>query len=438
MPAVRFTPFARVALVAALGMKVPATIRAAEPADSGDGVVFHCAGDVTDAAPGWRFETPDARGGFTFNPMEGWYPDKGGKLVSEKFALHKPKDGQAYYRLTFSARAPERAYECIAFYDDTGRMLAENYDVVYPDKDFRPYGRVVFAHEGVTRAEVFFQSAKGCEVRDVKLEACGAADAAAWCDALYATLPSVDAACCRGALEKAPKTLEALETGKPVRILLLGDSIVHDIFHSQFEALVKRDYPKSDVTWLVSVRGGTGCWFYRLKDNFRNWVACYKPDCVIFGGISNWKPKMEGYPVSGTEAIFEVGAMIEAIGAEAVVVAPALSVDTRLKEYSKEGTPLQKMAFDEVRQSEALAQTIEKYTSAPSGIGREGFAALKAGCEARGWGFIDAFTPSYTWLYESGKPWSYHNRDYVHSGEIGKQILARIMREAFLKSNPKE
>jgi len=317
-------------------------------------------------------------------------------------------------------------------------MLAENYDVVYPDKDFRPYGRVVFAHEGVTRAEVFFQSAKGCEVRDVKLEACGAADAAAWCDALYATLPPVDAACCRGALEKAPKTLEALETGKPVRILLLGDSIVHDIFHSQFEALVKRDYPKSDVTWLVSVRGGTGCWFYRLKDNFRDWVARYKPDCVIFGGISNWKPKMEGYPVAGTAAIFEVGAMIEAIGAEAVVVAPGLSVDTRMKEYSKEGTPQSKMAFDETKQAEALALTIEKYTSAPSGIDRAGFAALKAGCEARGWGFIDAFTPSYTWLYESGKPWSYHNRDYVHSGEIGKQILARIMREAFLKSNPKE
>ena len=35
-----------------------------------------------------------------------------------------------------------------------------------------------------------------------------------------------------------PKTRDALKTGKPWRILMLGDSIMQDTFHSQFHSLV--------------------------------------------------------------------------------------------------------------------------------------------------------------------------------------------------------
>ena len=131
------------------------------------------------------------------------------------------------------------------------------------------------------------------------------------------------------------------------------------------------------------------------------------------------------------DAIFEVGEKIRASGVELIVVSPALSVDTRMKEGSKEYTPLAPREYDAAAEAEALALTIDKYANKPSGLSREGFAELKEGCAKRGWGYIDAFTPSYRWLYESGLPWSWYSRDYVHSGELGKQVLARIMLEYF-------
>lgn len=62
-------------------------------------------GLVTEKTAGWRFEASKAKGGKAFNPSEGWYPDKGGKLVSPRIAI--PKAG-AYYRLSFTGYAPMR------------------------------------------------------------------------------------------------------------------------------------------------------------------------------------------------------------------------------------------------------------------------------------------------------------------------------------------
>lgn len=397
---------------------------AKEPAPPARREISYCAaGPVSDKTPGWRFQVSDGTGGFAFNPLEGWYPDKGGKLVSPRIDIPATN---AYYRLSFTCSAPERAYEAVAFYDGAGNMIADNYDVVYPGEP-RSYERIVFAHEGVKQAEVFFQSAKGCSVSDVKFGSATAEEAAAWCDGVYAKLPPVKVAPSGNAFLSAPKTLDALMTGRPWRILMLGDSIVQDTFHSQFHALVKRAYPKSNVTWLVSVRGSTGCWYYRIAENFAKYVSAYHPDCVIVGGISNWRAASGEYPVTGNDAIFEVGDKIRASGAELIVVTPGLSVDTRLKEGSKEYTPLAPREYDAAAEAEALSLTVDKFAQGPSGLSREGLAGLVSGCASRGWGCIDAFTPSYRWLYGSGLPWSWYSRDQVHSGELGKQVLARIM-----------
>ncbi|MBQ6248007.1 MAG: hypothetical protein IJK04_14135 [Kiritimatiellae bacterium] len=313
-----------------------ATMTAVAMTVAAHGAAFFSAdGLVTDKTPGWRFEASGAKGGETFHPLEGWYPDKGGKLVSPRIPLPK---ANAYYRLSFTASAPVRSYEAVAFYDADDKMVADNYDVVYPAGTNR-YSRVVFAQEGVTAVELFFQSPNGCTVSDVRFEPATAEEAAAWCDEVYSRLPPVAVEPAGDAFLSAPKTLDALKTGKPWRILLLGDSIVQDTFHSQFHALVKRAFPKSDVTWLVSVRGSTGCWFYRIPENFGRYVASYHPDCVIVGGISNWIAT-DDCPATGNEAIFEVGERIRAVGAELIVVSPALSVDTRLPKGAEALAPV--------------------------------------------------------------------------------------------------
>ena len=398
-------------LASSLAISAPA----AEP-------LLHAGGLVTDKTPDWRFEASAAKGGESFNPLEGWYPDKGGKLVSPRIALPK---ANAYYRLSFTASAPVRSYEAVAFYDANGDMIADNYDVVYPEGTNR-YSRVVFAQEGMKEAEVFFQSPKGCTVSDVRFEPATAEEAAAWCDEVYSRLPPVVLEPTGDAFLSAPGTCEALKTGKPWRILLLGDSIVQDTFHSQFHALVKRAFPKSDVTWLVSVRGSTGCWFYREPENFAKYVAAYRPDCVIVGGISNWIAR-DGYPVTGNDAIFEVGDMIRALGAELIVMSPALSVDTRLPKGTETMAAVPPRIWDAAAETEALGLTGYAPSKPDAGLSPERFAELKSGCAKRGWGFLDAFSPSYRWLYESGRPYQFFSRDYVHSGERGKQIIGRIM-----------
>lgn len=388
------------------------------------GALLESDGLVTEKSKGWRFEASNAKDGATFNPLEGWYPDKGGKLVSPRVAVPKTS---AYYAVSFTGSAPARSFEAIAFYDKAGNMVADNYDVVYPGVTNR-YERFFYVQEGVSEIEVFFQSTKGCTVSDVAIRPATAGETAAWCDLVAAKLPPLRVEPSGNAFRSAPKTLEALRTGRPVRILLLGDSIIQDTFHSQFHALLKRAYPKSEVTWLSSVRGSTGCRYYRIPENFEKYVTAYRPDCVIVGGISNWHAPEEKLPVWGNAAIYEVCGRIRAAGAELIVVSPTLSVDTRLKEYSREFTPLKPRTYDAAAEREALSFTIDKYVKGrPSGLTPAGLRELGEECARRGWGYIDAFTPAYRWLYESGRPWSWHSRDYVHSGELGKQVIARIM-----------
>ena len=405
--------------------------------------MLECGGLVTGKAAGWRFEASGAKGGQTFNPLEGWYPDKGGKLISPRVAI--PKTG-AYYKLSFTGFAPVRSYETVAFYDAAGNMIADNYDVIYggevgvqssssrKDEKFhsptptqnsnsQSYERVVFAQEGVKEAEVFFQSPKGCTVRDVKLEPATVEEAAKWCDSVYAKLPPLNFAPKGNPLALAPKTLGALKTGKPWRILMLGDSIMQDTFHSQFHALVKRAYPKSDVTWLVSVRGSTGCWYYCEPENFKKYVADYKPDCVFIGGIAGWiHPEM---PLNGGPAIESVAKRVNGeLGAEVVVMTPTLAIDWRVPKGTEQGTAVEPSTFDPA----ALGDKAWKYDA-------QAAEELKVICSKNGWPLWDMFNPAYDWLFKSGLPSEFYSRDYVHSGELGKQLIARIALAYFSAAN---
>lgn len=382
--------------------------------------ILECGGLVTEKVPGWRFEASGAKGAQTFNPLEGWYPDKGGKLISPRFAI--PKAG-AYYKLSFTGSAPVRSYETVAFYDAAGNMIADNYDVLYPSATNR-YERVVFAQEGVTEAEVFFQSPKGCTVRDVTFEPATTEEAAKWCDSVYAKLPPLEFAVSdSGQVLLPPRTLDALKTSKPWRILMLGDSIMQDTFHSQFHALVKRAYPKSDVTWLVSVRGSTGCWYYCEPENFKKYVTDYNPDCVFIGGISGWiHPDM---PLNGGPAIESVAKRVNSeLGAEVVVMTPTLAIDWRVPKGTPEGTAVASSSFDPA----ALGDKAWKYDV-------QAAEELKAICAKNGWPLWDMFNPAYDWLFKSGLPSEFYSRDYVHSGELGKQLIARIALAYFSAAN---
>ena len=254
----------------------------------------------------------------------------------------------------------------------------------------------------------------------MKFEPTTAEEAAAWCDSVYAKLPPLEFSAQGGGLP--PRTLDALKSGKPWRILMLGDSIMQDTFHSQFHALVKRAYPKSDITWLVSVRGSTGCWYYCEPENFKKYVADYKPDCVFIGGISGWLHPDR--PLNGGPAIEAVAKrVIGELGAEVVVMTPSLAIDLRVPKGAEVGSTVAPMAFDHA----SLGDKAWKYDVSAA-------EELKAICAKNGWPLWDMFTPAYDWLFKTGLPSEFYSRDYVHSGELGKQLIGRIMLEYFINA----
>ena len=95
-------------------------------------------GALTDKLPGWKFKASNPKNGMTYNPFEGYYPDKGGKLSSNRIRLDKKPGESAYYRIRFDARAPERAYQGVDFFDAAGNLLPDCYDVVYPGENGQP------------------------------------------------------------------------------------------------------------------------------------------------------------------------------------------------------------------------------------------------------------------------------------------------------------
>ena len=281
----------------------------------------------------------------------------------------------------------------------------------------RGYSRVFLAPEGTSEIEVFFQSEKGCEAWDVSVTPCSWREAAAYCDKVWAEVPRGEFALGRGASSVAgrmPRLMAALEGRRKARVLLLGDSIVQDTFHSQFHALLRRSFPDSKAEWLVSVRGGTGCWYYKDPEAFAAYVTRHSPDVVLIGGISSWNAERSSS--AGDADIEAVGELCEKAGIEVGVMSPALSFDRRLPAGSEIGAPVA-----------SRHPSPEEITYFAEEFGPCELAGLSEICARRGWGYLDMTTPCYTWLFESGTPYQWHSRDFCHSGERGKQVIARAL-----------
>lgn len=87
-------------------------------------------------------------------------------------------------------------------------------------------------------------------------------------------------------LQRLQRTMTRLRNGESVRIVMLGDSIINDTARSLWHKRVEAMYPDSQIGCTVSVRGSTGCWWYKEDNRLERFVLEHKPDLVILGGIS--------------------------------------------------------------------------------------------------------------------------------------------------------
>jgi hypothetical protein len=87
--------------------------------------------------------------------------------------------------------------------------------------------------------------------------------------------------------QNLPRTMKRLRKGKRLRIVMLGDSICNDTSNSLYETQLARLYPEARIKVVTSVRGGTGCWYYKDENRVQQYVLDYRPHLLVIAGISH-------------------------------------------------------------------------------------------------------------------------------------------------------
>ena len=103
---------------------------------------------------------------------------------------------------------------------------------------------------------------------------------------IYSEMPSVRYTPPSDCWRNLQETKELLTNGERLRVVMLGDSIVNDTSRSCWNLLLEQQYPKCRIIKITSVRGSTGCWWYKEPDRLKKFVLDHDPNLVIIGGIS--------------------------------------------------------------------------------------------------------------------------------------------------------
>ena len=374
---------------------------AASRADGRSRPLVSYPGEISEKS-GWKCVREEA-GKTVYIPFEGNYESKGGRIESPKFALDKKADETAWYELTFLAKCAADGYWWVDVFDAKGDPMPDTNSRLYASREWKWYSVVVAAQPGTVAAKLAFVTAKGIQAKDVAFRRIAAQEAARWCHDFYVTLPQVSPEIPADAWAKLPKSAAALKAGKPVRILLLGDSIMNDTWCGNVAALVKEKFPNAEM--LLSVRGSTGCWYYREEKNFDEYVARYNPDLVLVGGISN--RKAGDTDRSAADSVVEVVRRCREKGCEVALLSPPPSWQFR------------------------RAQDDPYYDGETAGRGmlRRGwqFTAV-AEADVAYW---DVTTAPCRAMAGSRKPLGWFKRDGAHNDDRGKQLIARTLAAYF-------
>jgi len=219
----------------------------------------------------------------------------------------------------------------------------------------------------------------------------------------YSQMPQVAYSPPGGRWKLLPQTREKLTTGGTLSVVMLGDSIVNDTSRSCWNLLLERQYPACRIKKVTSVRGSTGCWWYKEPGHIQKYVLDFSPDLVIIGGISQR---------DDIDSIRDViGQIRTASKADILLMTGAFgNIDPRdEKQWLRISDP--NHYSDYRRGLERLAKEI-------------------------GAAFLDMEAVWATYIRNSGKDLDWFKRDPIHANERGEQILGRIL--ACYLSSPSE
>lgn len=195
------------------------------------------------------------------------------------------------------------------------------------------------------------------------------------------------------------RTRKVLQEGGALRVVMLGDSIVNNTSRSAWEKLVERLYPGIKIEKITSVRGSTGCWYYKDPAQLEEYVLKHKPDLLMIGGISH-RDDIE----SIREVIRQVRNALEP-DPDILLMTPCFGdKDPRYDPAWTYEIPNDEKNFR--RRLRGLSE--EEQT-----------------------GFIDMTGPWGQYLRTCGEDTHWFKRDMVHANARGEAILGRILEKFF-------
>jgi lysophospholipase L1-like esterase len=223
-------------------------------------------------------------------------------------------------------------------------------------------------------------------------------------DAIYSQMEPLTYEAPAARWKHLPQTMQKLEDGPALTIVMLGDSIVNDTSYSSYELLIGRMYPKCRITKVVSVRGSTGCDWYKGAGRVQEYVLKHKPDLLMIGGISN-----RGIgPNEDTESIRDVIKQVRA---------------------SKPDTEILLMTgVFGWRQDPKLNKDWKEVVTPDGTDYRSRLMKLAAEEKAE---FLDLHGIWGRYILDSKWACGSFMRDGIHANDRGKQILGRILEKYF-------
>lgn len=339
-------------------------------------------------------------------PLDGGNVERA--LVSRKGQWQTPPvavKAFEYYRIRCRTRVAESCYISATFYDRNDKpLVADVYDRVDPSDDWQPFELCVRGRLQSSQMRVqFHASSRPLSVDDIHIERVTLSDVAKWADTLASQNPVMRyrPPADRGSL--LPKTMTRLQEGGRLRIVILGDSICNDTSNSNFETLLQRDYPKSQIEVITSVRSSTGCQYYKQQGRVEEFVLRYKPDLVLIGGISH------GFDV---ESIRDVIHQIRSSSdCEIMVMSGAVTPHETIERfaYRRHRGPRDEL----LRQMEAFPNKLRHM-------------ARDEKVE-----YLDIRSAWDDFILRSYRPSDWFMRDIIHANSRGKQVLGRILLRHF-------
>jgi alpha-L-fucosidase len=192
--------------------------------------------------------------------------------------------------------------------------------------------------------------------------------------------------------EKLPKTRQLLIEGGVLRVVMLGDSIVNDTSRSGWDFVVGRRHPRCTIEKTTSVRGSTGCWWYKEAGRVQKFVLDQKPDLVIIGGISHR---------DDIDSVRDVVRQIrESAGPDILLMTGAFGSVDPLDGSFVDADGVHSTAYNQ---------------------------SLRALATEVGAAFLDMETAWGQYVRDSGRKLDSFKRDEVHANAQGEQILGHIL-----------